>query len=451
MEITPELENCKQVNAISISRGFREELGTDDNDEPRIYSTNCAHAIYAPLPRSCAVVPYQLVPMKVYDCRHVVKAIFASNQSVLSLTNILGSYLACKVIKEMYHQHHLIEGPYRLHSKPEVQKYNHLMTKLEVLSGVVLNDKRSVREHWEKALGPYRRQVFAELCNNNEIVRCFAKELPDGLLSLPQLSDYALGVAKKPPHDPPNIPIHHLSAPLAVLSKVRTVILLDDSGSIPLNSDSPLYGEKISPESRWDQAHQIIGSVAAKVTQYSRHGIDLHFLNRTTFYPCLHTEREAREAFNIVAPANGTPTGARVNDILDAYMCTLRYYRDLTPLNLLIITYGEANGEETLRWTVEEHLTNLINRGYPAHQLGIEFVQVSDCMNASRQLVKLEVQVNRHFKRDILGVTAIAQISNINPDLLLGIATSGIHARINRYMRTPRINRRWINGDIVVK
>ena len=219
--------------------------------------------------------------MHVHNCRHVVKAIFASNQSILSLTNILGSYLTYKINNEKHRPPHLFEGPYRIHCRPEVQNYNHLMTKLEALSGVVLNDKRSVREDWEKALGPYRRQAFAELCDNNEIARCFAKELPDGPLSLPRLSDYALGIAKKLHYMPPNIRILYLSAPLAVLSKVRTVILLDDSGSMTLQSDLPLYGDDISLESRWDQARRIIASMAPKVTQYSRHGIDLHFLNQS--------------------------------------------------------------------------------------------------------------------------------------------------------------------------
>lgn len=97
--------------------------------------------------------------MKVHNRRHVVKAVFASNQSVLSLTNILGSYLVCKINNENYRPPHLFEEPYRMHCRPEVQNYNRLMTKPETLSGVVLNDKRSVRENWEKALGPYRRQV----------------------------------------------------------------------------------------------------------------------------------------------------------------------------------------------------------------------------------------------------------------------------------------------------
>ena len=437
MKITPESEIREQVNAKSINQPFREELGTDDNDMPHTYSTNSVHAIYAPFPQSDAVVPYLPVPMQVHNRRLAVKAVFASNQSFLSLTNILGSYLTCKMNNEQHRQRHLFEGPYRIHSQPEVQKYNHFMTKLEVLSGVLLNDKRSVCEDWENALGTYRRQVFADLCNNNGIARCFSKELPDGPLSLPQLSDHALGIAKKLHHEPLNIPILHLSAALDVLSKVRTVILVDDSASM---INLPLYGDDISLESCWDQARRIISSVAPKVAQYSRHGIDLHFLNRATICSSLHTEKEVHEAFNAVTPASGTPTGARVNDILDAYMCTLRYYQDLLPLNLLILTDGKANDEEILRWTVEEHLTKIINRGYPAHQLGIEFVQVGNCMNTTRELVKLKLKVNRHFKRNIVGVTPTAQISNINPDLLLDNAACRIYACINGYMRTPRNN-----------
>ena len=196
----------------------------------------------------------------------------------------------------------------------------------------------------------------------------------------------------------------------------------------------------ISLESRWDQARRIIASLASHVAQYSRHGIDLHFLNQATFYSGLHTETDVQEAFNAGVSQNGTPTGIRVNDILDAYMCTLRYCRDLVPLNLLILTDGEANDEATLHWTLEEHLTKLINRGYPAHQLGIEFVQLGDCMNVTRQLDKLKVEVNRCFKRDIIGVTPTTEIGNIYPDQLLTILANGIDARINGYRRARSIN-----------
>jgi hypothetical protein len=442
MKVTPMSES--QVNALAIGRPSTEELDADYNNEPQIYSTDPADTIYATLPRFSTAVPYEPVPIQVHNFRRVVKAIFASHQSVRSLTNILGSYLTCKVNNQKHYQEHLFEGPYRLYSKLEVQEYDYLMTKLEVLSGVVLHYKRLPRDDWEKALSPYRRQIFAEVCRNNEIVRCFANELPDGPLSMPQqLCNYTLGIAKKPRHEPPNIPILDPSTPLSVLSKVRTVILLDDSKSMTLQSPSPLYVDNIPVQSHWDQARRIIERIAPKVAQHGGRGIDLHFLNQATFYSRLRTTTDVQEAFNSVAPENGTPTGGRVNDILDAYMCTLRYHRNLIPLNLLIFTDGEANDMGTLNWTIKKHLTNLKKGGYPANQLGIEFVQLGDCKNANRELVKLEVKVNRHFKRDIVDVTPTAQIRNINPDLLLAITASGVDARINGYMRTRRTNRGW--------
>jgi hypothetical protein len=124
-------------------------------------------------------------------------------------------------------------------------------------------------------------------------------------------------------------------------------------------------------------------------------------------------------------------------------MSTFRYYRDLMPLNLLVITDGESNDEETLHWAIEEHITKIIHRGYQAHQMGIEFVQVGDCQDATRHLEKLEEEVSRHhrnFKRDIVGVTPTTRVSNMNPELLLSISVSGINARLNGYMRRRGIN-----------
>ena len=47
-------------------------------------------------------------------------------------------------------------------------------------------------------------------------------------------------------------------------------------------------------------------------------------------------------------PSGPTPTGKRVNDILDAYMSTLRHDRDMKPLNLVVITDGEASDNQLL-------------------------------------------------------------------------------------------------------
>lgn len=60
-------------------------------------------------------------------------------------------------------------------------------------------------------------------------------------------------------------------------------------------------------------------------------------------------------------------------------MCSLHYYRTPLPLNLIVITNGEANDEHILHWAIEYHFTKIVHRGFPAHQSGIKLVQVGDC------------------------------------------------------------------------
>ena len=77
------------------------------------------------------------------------------------------------------------------------------------------------------------------------------------------------------------------------------------------------------------------------------------------------------------------------------------------------------------------------------NQLGIEFVQVGDCVHATRHLEKLEEEVSRHhlrFQRDVVGVTPANRINNMDPEKLLAIATSGVDARMNGYMRHRGVN-----------
>ena len=245
--------------------------------------------------------------------------------------------------------------------------------------------------------------------------------------------------------------------PFALLSRVHTVILLDDSDSMSLPGNASQDMGDNTPnrvaenelnwwyESRWDQSRKLIASVVTKVAEHNKNGVDLHFLNRTILYTGLRNEADVKHAFAAGIPSNwhGTPTGQRVHDILDAYSSTLRYYRHLMPLNLIVITDGEATDEDTLYWTIKEHPSRLMERGYPAHQLGIEFVQVGDSESATKSLVKLEEKVTRHhasFQWDIVGVTPTNKISEMNSDLLLAISVSGIDARMNRVMRSRGIN-----------
>ena len=424
-----------------------------DNEGIELYTPDRVEAY---LQLSSFVVPYNPVS-GVTNNKSAFKAVFASNQSVPSLNDVIGTYVTQKVNKARARQYNITNGPYR-RSRAEVRLYNEVMQKVETLCAKVLNDKRCLRLCWENAIAPYLRQIFSDLYATNEIARSFAKEFPCHPSGQPRIEDY-VGKNRKSSflaqHLGMGMP--HSSDPFAVLSRVHTVILLDDSDSMSLPGDASQDTGDYDPygvgeidnsglyETRWDQSRKLMASVVTKVSEYNKNGVDLHFLNRTTLYTGLQDESDVKKAFAAGIPSNwhGTPTGQRVHDILDAYLSTLRYYRHLMPLNLLVVTDGEATDEDTLYWSIKEHLTRLMERGYPAHQLGIEFVQVGDSESATKSLVKLEEEVSRHhasFHRDIVGITPASRISEMNSDLLLAISVSGIDARMNGFMRSRGIN-----------
>lgn len=317
------------------------------------------------------------------------------------------------------------------------------MDKLEKLSKDFLEHHSSKAHEWKQALGPHRRYVFAQLYNRNELVRAFCQEMKGGPLALPALDAYSLGE---------RIPTHHIfqrsavrqankSAALSLLAKVRTVLLIDDSGSMHERGHSS-WGLTQS-ETRWQQTRDVLGGLAPLVAAHNAHGIDIHYLNRVAFQSGVKNQQESLASFDRDRPNGGTPTGARINDILDAYLSVLRYYRELLPLNLIIITDGEANDEELLHQAIEHHVTEIVHRGFPAHQFGVEFVQVGDCKHAARHLEKLEKEVSRHhhkFQRDVVGVTPIHRQTRMDAQELLAIAVSGIDARLNGYMRDRGVN-----------
>jgi hypothetical protein len=131
----------------------------------------------------------------------------------------------------------------------------------------------------QDALQPHRRGFFAELYNSNENVRGFCTEFDGGPTAFPTLDEYALGTRQ------PTLAFQRASrqgpnwnVARELISQVQTVILLDDSGSMGARGHRAWgYGNN---DSRWEQARTLITGIAPLVSLYTRHGIDVHFLNR---------------------------------------------------------------------------------------------------------------------------------------------------------------------------
>jgi hypothetical protein len=414
---------------------------------------------------SSEILNVRFTPVQLHgdDHDHVVKALIkAGDRDPQMLSAIIGTYLQRKRAheKNRLQQH----GAYK-HSTRDVILYNDLMDKLEHLSGSVLTKHRHALDSdaWIAALNPHCRAVFAELYNTNMDVRGFCSGAHHGGPTMfPQLDDWALGkrdhrslAFQRAGRRGPNWNVAR-----ELLSQVHTVILLDDSGSMAApghtswssirssssnnNSSGGGYNDYYASrnQSRWDQARDLLAGIAPLVSCYSRRGIDVHFLNRAAPFCGLRSAEDVACAFRAVSPGGGTPTGRRVNDLLDGYMCALRYDRALVPLNLIVITDGEAQDEGLLHRSIEEHVTKIVHRGFRAHQFGMEFLQVGDDYEATRHLEKLE-EVSRHhhsFQRDVVGVTPTTRMASMGPEQLLGIVLGGVDARMNGYMRTRGVN-----------
>ena len=390
-------------------------------------------------------VDYEPTSHKVHDHHHALKALTSSsNHSPQVLSAILGTYLTAK---HGHESNHFATG-FGKNSRVEVLSYNNSMTKLETLSYSFMKHHNYTPSYWIEAVGPHRRALFAELYNKNELVRAFCAEMPGGPLELPNLDTYALGTTRTDmTFRPALVRSSNLNASLSILSQVRTVILVDDSGSMAERGHSSWgsfdWSRSSRFETRWQQARCLLAGIAPLVATHNPYGIDLHFLNRTDFIAGLYTPQAVEAAFDSDSPNGGTPTGQRVNDILDAYMATLRYYRALMPLNLIVITDGEAQDETLLHHAIEEHVTKIVHRGFPPHQFGVEFLQVGDDEKATKHLEKLEAEVSRHhryFQRDVVGVTPTARQVRMDAATLIGICVGGIDARMNNYMRRRRVN-----------
>jgi hypothetical protein len=377
--------------------------------------------------------------------------------AALVIGAILGTYLQHKREKERHRLSHSWNQGSQTHNSEQVAMYNHLMDKLESLSGNVLTEHRhSINQApWQEAMHPHRRAVFADLYNNNENVRGFCSEFQGGPTAFPVMDEYSLGMRK------PNLSFQRANrqspnwnVARELISQVRTVILLDDSGSMQAPGHSAWdfqnqyddWGEgrqQRRNKTRWDQAHDLIAGITPLVSRYNRHGIDIHFLNHQRPFFGLHSSQDVHHVFHSVRPGGGTPTGRRVGEILDGYMAVLRYNRSILPLNLIVVTDGEAQDEERLHRTIEHHVTQIVHRGFRAHQFGIEFLQVGDDEDATRHLERLEEEVSRHhhaFQRDVVGVTPTNRQSQMTPNKLLGIVLSGVDARLNGYMRYTGVN-----------
>ncbi len=389
------------------------------------------------------------------------KAALACADDVDAYRSVIGDYLQTKRHNEHQRLPYSSSRVEYTYSRKDIRFFNHVMHKLENLGRKVIKAQPQRRHKWELAINPFRRQLYNELYETNELVRSFAGSLPGGRTALPAMDDWTLGIRQRQrwgfrgwrTFKPANA-----KAPVDLLGDVHTVLLIDDSGSMAghrwrevrdlLQQIGPLLARYANPDYRDYREVSDEDYVRRYLDSTHSQGFDIHFLNHAMPEQGLRTAADVLDTFDRVRPTNGTPTGQRVNDILDAYMSTLRYDRHLKPLNLVVLTDGADTDcpREKLFFAIEEHVSHVVQRGHPGWQLGVEFLQVGNDPKATLHLDEIEEEVDKHHSNlncDVVGVTHMNYFNGepLSAERLAQIMVQGIQAREQNYHRDFRVRR----------
>ncbi|KAI0442866.1 hypothetical protein F4803DRAFT_517671 [Xylaria telfairii] len=261
------------------------------------------------------------------------------------------------------------------------------------------------------------------------------------------------------------------------LAEFDTVFLIDDSSSMTWNDKGDIRF-KPGELSRWEQTRNVIEQIVPVCMQYDQDGVDIYFLNdpyHMNFFEDPHRNepgwnkagdkqegkasysyigvqdaKDVKAVFNSRQPMLNTPTGRRLGEIMETYVnCyAARESRRQTlpkPLNIIVITDGEASDKEVLRDNLIRQAERLDALSAPYHQLGVQFFQVGKDESAARHLRELDDGLGSYRRgkelRDIVDCITHEQLSSeagcaqLTADVILKVVLGAV----NRHLDNQKI------------
>ena len=211
--------------------------------------------------------------------------------------------------------------------------------------------------------------------------------------------------------------------PYELLQRFDTVFIVDDSGSM---------------KEHWSATRNALETVATVALKHDRDGVDIHFMNNPRYDAWnVKSATHVRQLFNQVRPSGVTPTGQCLDEILRDYLD--RYISSkipgpdgqqqpkIKPLNIVVITDGEPTDDvESVIVSVARKLERL---NAPLHQVGIQFLQIGDGVEAREALEELDDALAGIFDiRDMVDTTQfVKEGEQITGKLLLKALLGGVN------------------------
>ncbi|KAI2622841.1 hypothetical protein GGS21DRAFT_344594 [Xylaria nigripes] len=255
------------------------------------------------------------------------------------------------------------------------------------------------------------------------------------------------------------------------LAEFDTVFLIDDSSSMKWNN----WGEtRLKPGeiSRWEQTRNVIEKIVPVCMRYDQDGVDIYFLNdpyamidygtkepgwskkgfaeegkASHVYAGITDAEHVRRIFNTRSPSMYTPTGARLGEIMKTYIDCYQQRADQNmplpkPLNIIVITDGEASDRPVLRSHLILAARRLDEIGAPYHQLGVQFIQVGKDRPAALHLRELDDHLGKRGTeaRDIVDCVTWEQLAGegwrhqLTADTVLKIVLGAVNKRLDNLL-----------------
>lgn len=186
----------------------------------------------------------------------------------------------------------------------------------------------------------------------------------------------------------------------------------------------------------WHEAEAALAGIVQTVITYDADGIDVHFLNSTHSIHGAKSPHEIRELFQYVGPVGeSTPTEMRVEQLLSPYIeaCERAKKQNQAmpkPLNMIVLTDGEADDGPTLAYVLTGFAKRLDEIRAPLTQLGVQFVQIGNAEEATEALRELDDELSAGGVRDM--VDTVPYAGEITSEFLIKVALGAINRKIDR-------------------
>jgi hypothetical protein len=193
------------------------------------------------------------------------------------------------------------------------------------------------------------------------------------------------------------------------LKDYDTVFVIDDSGSMQKPTDSR---NPNSPD-RWTSMTQGLEKFVTIAARFDKDGIDVYMLKHNKSRKGLKSVKDVLKIIrhtNISDPISGGGTRfkSQLETIIGGRLEQLKQYREHPyapnqhpkPLNLIVVTDGEADDEEAVEAFLVDTAKELERLAVPRNFVGVQFVQVGDDIEASAYLHRLDDDLRKCYEND---------------------------------------------------